>query len=236
MLSASVEEGGLDRGLEALLVEAERARRHGFLASELEREKTELLRGYEQAWAERDKTDSGAYASEYVGQLPRGRADPRHRVRGRAGAPLRPRHHAGRGQPPGRELPAGEQPRDPGRGSGGGGRRQADRGAAPRHLRARGRARRPALEGPRGRGAAARRRAPAGRDRRAQAARGHRHHRVAARERRPRHPQADRLQERPGDVHRLQHGRTLAGGGRRTGCRRSPPTRSPRWAASASSA
>ncbi len=69
MLSASVEEGGLDRGLEALLVEAERARRHGFLASELEREKTGLLRGYEQAWAERDKTDSGAYASEYVGNF-----------------------------------------------------------------------------------------------------------------------------------------------------------------------
>ncbi len=69
MLSASVEEGGLDRGLEALLVEAERARRHGFLASELEREKTGLLRGYEQAWAERDKTDSRAYASEYVGNF-----------------------------------------------------------------------------------------------------------------------------------------------------------------------
>ena len=69
MLSASVEEGGLDRGLEALLVEAERARRHGFLASELEREKTGLLRGYEQAWAERDKTDSRAYASEYAGNF-----------------------------------------------------------------------------------------------------------------------------------------------------------------------
>jgi zinc protease len=66
MLSASVEEGGLDRGLEALLIEAERARRHGFLSSELEREKTGLLRGYEQAWAERDKTDSRAYASEYA--------------------------------------------------------------------------------------------------------------------------------------------------------------------------
>jgi zinc protease len=44
MLSASVEEGGLDRGLEALLSEAERARRHGFLATELERQKTGLLR------------------------------------------------------------------------------------------------------------------------------------------------------------------------------------------------
>jgi zinc protease len=66
MLSASVEEGGLDRGLEALLIEAERARRHGFLSSELDREKTALLRSYEQAWAERDKTESGAYASEYI--------------------------------------------------------------------------------------------------------------------------------------------------------------------------
>jgi len=69
MLSASVEENGLDRGLEAILLEAERARRHGFLASELERQKTGLLRGYEQAWAERDKTDSRAYASEYLGNF-----------------------------------------------------------------------------------------------------------------------------------------------------------------------
>ena len=66
MLSASVEDGGLDRGLEALLYEAERARRHGFLASELDREKTGLLRSYEQAVRERDKTDSRAYASEYA--------------------------------------------------------------------------------------------------------------------------------------------------------------------------
>ncbi|HVR27970.1 MAG TPA: insulinase family protein, partial [Thermoanaerobaculia bacterium] len=69
MLSATVEDGGLDRGLETLLVEAQRARRHGFLASELEREKTALLRSYEQALRERDKTHSRSFASEYVGNF-----------------------------------------------------------------------------------------------------------------------------------------------------------------------
>ena len=66
MLGAGVVEGGLDTGLGALLTEAERARRHGFRASELERQKTNLLRFYETAVAERDKTNSGVYASEYV--------------------------------------------------------------------------------------------------------------------------------------------------------------------------
>ncbi|KPK81832.1 MAG: hypothetical protein AMS25_04705 [Gemmatimonas sp. SM23_52] len=66
ILGAGVQNNGIDRGLEALLTEAERVARHGFSESELEREKRELLREIEQVYAEREKTESEAYASEYV--------------------------------------------------------------------------------------------------------------------------------------------------------------------------
>lgn len=65
-IGASVPETGIMPGLEALLTESERVERHGFADSELEREKTSLLRYYELAFAERDKTESSSYASEYV--------------------------------------------------------------------------------------------------------------------------------------------------------------------------
>ena len=48
--------GAIDRGLEALLVEAKRVDQFGFLQSELDREKQSLIRGYERAYAEREKT------------------------------------------------------------------------------------------------------------------------------------------------------------------------------------
>ena len=65
-LFAAAREGGYERALEALLTEAARVRRFGCTASELEREKAELLRGYERAYNERDKTASRRYAAEYV--------------------------------------------------------------------------------------------------------------------------------------------------------------------------
>ena len=65
-LYASVEDGGVERGLDAVLTEAERVARHGFTATELERQKTNLARAYERAHAERDKTESSSYADEYV--------------------------------------------------------------------------------------------------------------------------------------------------------------------------
>jgi zinc protease len=65
-LIALVDEGGVERGLEALLTEAERVRRHGFTASELDREKAALLRAMEQAYRERDTVKSAAFASEYI--------------------------------------------------------------------------------------------------------------------------------------------------------------------------
>ncbi len=66
VLSASVPDGGVLRGLDALLQEAKRVDSHGFLQSELDRARTSLLRSLESAYAERDKSESGAYADEYV--------------------------------------------------------------------------------------------------------------------------------------------------------------------------
>jgi zinc protease len=65
-LGAGVEDGGIERGLEALLVEARRVDQFGFLQTELDRAKTNLLRSYERANAERDKTESGGYADELI--------------------------------------------------------------------------------------------------------------------------------------------------------------------------
>jgi zinc protease len=65
-LGAAVRDSGAVRGLDALLTEAERVARFGFTAAELDREKARTLRGLEQAYAERDKTESDAYADEYV--------------------------------------------------------------------------------------------------------------------------------------------------------------------------
>lgn len=66
VLGAGVTNNGIERGLGALLTEAERVRRHGFTPSELERSKMELLRSIEQLYQERDKTESGRYADEYA--------------------------------------------------------------------------------------------------------------------------------------------------------------------------
>jgi zinc protease len=65
-LSALVKEDGIGQGLEALFTEAERVAKFGFTATELERQKTSTVRGYERAIAELDKRQSGSLAAEYV--------------------------------------------------------------------------------------------------------------------------------------------------------------------------
>ena len=65
-LGAAVEDGGVEKGLEALLLEAKRVDQFGFQESELSRAKSNTLRGYEAAYAERDKSQSGPYADEYI--------------------------------------------------------------------------------------------------------------------------------------------------------------------------
>ncbi|MBP7148125.1 MAG: insulinase family protein [Acidobacteria bacterium] len=64
--SAGVEQSGLARGLDALLVELARVDKHGFNATELERAKKELLRGFERAFRERDKQEHELYSREIM--------------------------------------------------------------------------------------------------------------------------------------------------------------------------
>jgi zinc protease len=75
-LGAGVKDGGIERGLEALLAEAKRVDEFGFLQSELDREKESMLRGYERANAERDKTPSSALVGEYINNYLQGEAIP----------------------------------------------------------------------------------------------------------------------------------------------------------------
>ena len=56
---------GAEPAVAALVQENERARQFGFSAAEMERSKKNLLRSAEQAYAEREKTDSAQYAAEY---------------------------------------------------------------------------------------------------------------------------------------------------------------------------
>jgi zinc protease len=65
-LGAVVNEGGEERGLEALMTEVERVRRYGFTESELERARSTFIRSMEQTYRERDKVKSGALADELV--------------------------------------------------------------------------------------------------------------------------------------------------------------------------
>ncbi|MEM6783046.1 MAG: insulinase family protein [Bacteroidota bacterium] len=65
-LQAVVPEGGIEAGLRALLTEAARVRQHGFTETELDRAKTALRRGYEQAAREADKLESSRIAGELV--------------------------------------------------------------------------------------------------------------------------------------------------------------------------
>ncbi len=65
-LSASVLENGIERGLESLFTEAERVAQFGFTESELERQKTSLLRGMERSYTNRENRSSGAFAREYT--------------------------------------------------------------------------------------------------------------------------------------------------------------------------
>jgi zinc protease len=66
VLSAGVRENGVREGLSALLAEAERVAQHGFTATELERQKKTLLRGYETSFNERTKRESRSYVDEYT--------------------------------------------------------------------------------------------------------------------------------------------------------------------------
>ena len=65
-LSASVQDGRIQDGLSSLVIEAKRVRQFGFLPAELDRAKRWMTAFMERAYNERDKTESGSYAQEYV--------------------------------------------------------------------------------------------------------------------------------------------------------------------------
>ena len=63
---AGVPDSGVRRGLTTVLTELERAGRHGFTQAELDRTRAEYLRSLEQAFAEREKTESSSLVGGYV--------------------------------------------------------------------------------------------------------------------------------------------------------------------------
>jgi zinc protease len=56
----------IETGFKTLVREIERLNKYGFTAAEYERAKTNILTLYENAFKEKDKTQNGRYASEYV--------------------------------------------------------------------------------------------------------------------------------------------------------------------------
>lgn len=57
--------GQINQGIQAVLEENERVKRHGFTMTELERMKKSMLSSIEKAFNEREKQESNAYAEEY---------------------------------------------------------------------------------------------------------------------------------------------------------------------------
>ncbi|PJJ18648.1 zinc protease [Janthinobacterium sp. 67] len=57
--------GGVQPAVDALVQEDERARRFGFSQDELDRARKDMLRNYERAYSERDKSDSSGFVAEY---------------------------------------------------------------------------------------------------------------------------------------------------------------------------
>jgi zinc protease len=65
-VSARVNDGGAEQGLQSLGQEIARVRQHGFGEAELDRAKRSAIASYERAYNERDTTESGGYASELL--------------------------------------------------------------------------------------------------------------------------------------------------------------------------
>jgi zinc protease len=75
-VSARVKDGGIARGLAAIAQEMTRVRQFGFGEAELDRAKRSTLAGYERAYNERDKSQSGPLAAELIRHYLNGEAAP----------------------------------------------------------------------------------------------------------------------------------------------------------------
>ncbi len=73
---AVVKQDGIENGLATLITENERVKRHGFTQGEFDRQKTEMLRGIEKQFNERDKSESRSFAGEYVSHYLENQASP----------------------------------------------------------------------------------------------------------------------------------------------------------------
>ena len=65
-LSVGAKENQIAKSLEVVLTENERVHQYGFTATELEREKKDILSEYEKMAKESDKTESRSYADEFI--------------------------------------------------------------------------------------------------------------------------------------------------------------------------
>lgn len=65
-VAAGSAEDKIETALAAIIRETERMKRHGFTASEYEVARTNILKGYEDAYNNRDKQRNSAYSQEYV--------------------------------------------------------------------------------------------------------------------------------------------------------------------------
>ena len=65
-MGATVQDGRLEDGVTALVEEANRAKEFGVNGTEVDRAEKWMAAFYTQAYAERDKTESGSYAEEYL--------------------------------------------------------------------------------------------------------------------------------------------------------------------------
>jgi len=75
-MSARVEDGRIEDGVATLVQEANRVREFGISASEVDRARQWMSAFFERANAERDKTESGSYAEEYVRNFLNGEPSP----------------------------------------------------------------------------------------------------------------------------------------------------------------
>lgn len=70
--AAVAKEGEIESTLSALVEETEKVRRFGFTASEYERARLNVLKGYESAYNERENQRNGSYTNEYVNHFTQG--------------------------------------------------------------------------------------------------------------------------------------------------------------------
>ncbi len=76
ILGAAVPDGGVTRGIEAMFAEVERVARFGFTQSELDREKGQLMRGFERIYLDKEAQDSANFAAEFTRAFLEGESTP----------------------------------------------------------------------------------------------------------------------------------------------------------------